>query len=104
MAGRWSLSSSRVVPQPEEDKSALSSDQSIEQALDIDPLNDGSSIGLVSGELSGGMFSSVFDVAREVAGVLNGVTAAPSSRCFYQSDNLSSQSATTLIVDTLYIF
>ncbi|EJK62876.1 hypothetical protein THAOC_16496 [Thalassiosira oceanica] len=104
VAGRWSLSSSRVVPQPEEDKSALSSDQSIEQALDIDPLNDGSSIGLVSGELSGGMFSSVFDVAREVAGVLNGVTAAPSSRCFYQSDNLSSQSATTLIVDTLYIF
>ena len=103
VAGKWSLSSSRVAPQPEEDKSTLSCDQSIEQALEIDPLNDGSSISVVSGESSGGIFSSVFDVAREVAGVLNGAAAAPGSRSFYQSDNQSSL-ATTLVVDTLYIF
>lgn len=102
VAGRWSLSSSRVAPQPEEDESTLSDDQHIEQAIENDHLNDGSFIGSASGDSmlsSGGMFSSVFDVAREVAGVLNGVS---SSRCFYQSE--SSQTATTLIVDTLYIF
>eukprot|EP00584_Thalassiosira_punctigera_P004828 CAMPEP_0172526482 /NCGR_PEP_ID=MMETSP1067-20121228/1404_1 /TAXON_ID=265564 ORGANISM="Thalassiosira punctigera, Strain Tpunct2005C2" /NCGR_SAMPLE_ID=MMETSP1067 /ASSEMBLY_ACC=CAM_ASM_000444 /LENGTH=298 /DNA_ID=CAMNT_0013310013 /DNA_START=49 /DNA_END=945 /DNA_ORIENTATION=+ len=53
---------------------------------------------------SSGMFSSVFDVAREAVSILNG----PSSRSYYQSHEPSSvrnPCTTSLhLVDTLYLF
>jgi len=102
---QWSLCLSSVAPcelSPkcvvEEGSDGSSGQREESQENGFDPLNDGSSVApydptIASSAISGGgIFSSVLDVARDVANLMN--TSASGNHC----------PASSTLVDTLYIF